>query len=933
MKLPLLSIVFLLLLSIAARSQNVYTVKGSVVDTVSNLRLKNTAVSVLRSKDSTLVRFTRVNESGTFAISNLPKGKFFLLVTYPGYADYVEPFRLDSTKTNADVGTLKMTLKATLLANVIIKAKAAAVKIKGDTTEFNASAFVVQPNAKVEDLLKQMPGIQVDKDGKITAQGKTVSKVLLDGEEFFGDDPTLVTKNIRADMVDKVQLYDKNSDQAAFTGIDDDKKTKTINIKLKDSKKSGYFGKLDAGGATGSYYQTQDMFNIFKDKQKFSVYGTIANNGKTGLGWEDGSKYGGGSDNVTTTDDGGIMISGSSDGSGLDSWDGRYNNQGLPVARTGGVHYDTKWNSDKESLNANYKVGYLKVEGDRNTLTQNNLSTGIINTNSDEKFDNDILRQKMDGSYQLKIDTSSNLKVSFDGTLRNTNSNSDFTAGSLRNNAIPLTNSIRSVTNDDHGKIFNAKALWTKKFKKPRRTISLDLSESATNSDSKGYVKSNIDYFNGTGVKDSSQTINQYKTSLKKISDFKSNLAYTEPLSKTLSVILNYGLEINNSSTNTESFNQGLGGAYTQLDSLYSTNYQFDQTANQGGAFMNFKDNKSTFNFGTKVTDVSFDQTNLYNNTNFKRNFVNWNPKLNYKYKLAKQSSISVEYDGTTIQPQISQIQPLLNNTDPLNITLGNPDLRPSFKHSVGLEYSSYKILSSRNLYFYGNYNVTTNPIVSNTVTDSAGKSTFQSVNLTTKKASGLYLYASAGQKIPGIDINAGFQFSVNSNTSYNYANGVLNKNQAATYNGGISFSKWLEKKYEFYAQGGPTYTTNESSIQQGINDNGWGIKANGGMAFYLPLKFEIRSDADYEYRGKTQSFNTTFNRVIWNASVSKKFTKSEGLKFTLSANDLLNQNVGFSRTASANLITQNTYTTIRRYFMASISWDFSKMGITPSKK
>src|SRR5690606_2451490 len=169
----------------------------------------------------------------------------------------------------------------------------------------NASSFKIEPNAKVEDLLRQLPGIQVDKDGKITAQGQTVNKVLVDGEEFFGDDPTLVTKNIRGDMVDKVQLYDKKSDQAEFTGIDDGEKTKTLNIKLKADKKNGYFGKVDVGGASDGYYQGQAMFNTFKGKKKFSAYGTIANTGKTGLSWRDNSKYGS-SNNIEVTDGGGI---------------------------------------------------------------------------------------------------------------------------------------------------------------------------------------------------------------------------------------------------------------------------------------------------------------------------------------------------------------------------------------------------------------------------------------------------------------------------------------------------------------------------------------------------------------------------------------------------------------------------------------------------
>ena len=210
---------------------------------------------------------------------------------------------------------VSLILKAKLLEEVVIKQKISAIKIKGDTTEFTADSFHVQANATVEDLLKKLPGIQVDKNGKITAQGETVQKVLVDGEEFFGDDPTLVTQNLRADMIDKVQVFDKKSDQAAFTGIDDGEKSKTINLKLKDNKKNGYFGKVNLGGGTDGYYENQLMINLFKKKKKLSAYGIMSNTGKTGLNWNERNSYGESFASNADFDDatGNIMFNGSSD--------------------------------------------------------------------------------------------------------------------------------------------------------------------------------------------------------------------------------------------------------------------------------------------------------------------------------------------------------------------------------------------------------------------------------------------------------------------------------------------------------------------------------------------------------------------------------------------------------------------------------------------
>lgn len=922
MKLRLLNLLFLLFFSIASFAQSNYTVKGSVVDTSTNIHLINTSVSVIRAKDSILVQYTRTGQNGVFAFNNLPKGKFFLLFTYPGYADYVEHFALDSSKTSVDFKSVKLILKANLLKDVIIKGTAVAIKIKGDTTEYNAAAYKIQPNDKVEDLLKQLQGVQVDKDGKITAQGAAVNKVLVDGEEFFGDDPTLVTKNIRADMVDKVQLYDKKSDQAAFTGIDDGEKAKTINIKLKADKKNGYFGKFDVGGGTEGFYQAQGMFNIFKAKQKLSAYGTLANTGKIGLGWGDSEKFG--SSNLQLVD-GGFMISGGNDA--LDSYDGQYNEQGIPVARTGGAHYDTKWNDDKNSINANYKIGSLTVDGTRSTITQNNLPSGLIVTDADDNFHNYMFRQKFDLNYQVKLDTSNNLKIMADGTLKNSETRDDYSTIARRADGSLLNTSERHLDNNLRAQLLNGSAFWTKKFHKKGRTLSLNVSESISHTESKGFLKSDNEFYNATGILDSAKTVDQYKTSLVKSSLMNSVLAYTEPLAKRLSLILNYGFAINNSTSDRKSFNQSADGQYSALDQPYSNNYKLSQISNQGGAILNFTDNKNTFNAGTKVTNVQFKQTNLYTNGIYNRTFINWNPSLSYRYKFSQQKSVGLYYSGYTSQPSIDQIQPILNNTDPLNQTIGNPNLRPSFSNYVGLNYNSYKMLTGSSIYANGSYNFSYNPIVSDVTTDSAGKSTYRSINLTNKKATSYSVYFDTDRKIKALDANIGITARVNSNTSYNFVNSELNESKSSTYNANLYISKYKEKKFSGRLSGGPTYTTNQSSLQKTVNDNGWGYKGNASLSIYLPGKFQITSEADYEYRAKTQSFDTNFHKMIVNASLNKSFLKSEALKFSLSANDILNQNVGFSRSARGNSITESTYTTIQRYFMASIIWDFNKMG------
>jgi hypothetical protein len=934
MKITIFTLFTFCICSLSALAQNSYTIQGIASDTASKTKLLNASVSILNAKDSILRKFTRATANGSFAISDLTPGKFILLITYPDYADYVDEFTLDAAHPVHEFGAINMQLKSSLLKEVMIKGEVTAIKIKGDTTEYNAKAYVIQPNDKVEDLIRQFPGMQVDKDGNITAQGQKVGKVLVDGEEFFGDDPTLVTKNIRADMVDKVQLYDKKSDQAAFTGIDDGIKIKTLNIQLKANKKHGYFGEVNAGDATDGHYQGQGMYNNFTAKQKFSAYTTDGNTGKIGLGWQDNQKYGDAS-NVQVDDNGGISF-GLSNSDGLDSFDGKYNGQGTPEAKTGGLHYDGKWDKDNQSLNANYKVGSLDVNGTRNSITQNNFPDSTLNTVSNQTYKNSMFRQKFDLTYVVKLDTTSTLKLAISGTYRHYKSdNNSSTITSVNNRGIDtlINSSNRSSTNagDDH--ILEASAFYTKKFKKKGRTLSVLFNESINNSDSKGYLNSEIDFYKN-GAVDPSQTqiINQLKTSDTKDAVFNTNITYTEPLTKYLSLIFNYGVNVNNGSSNKLSFNQSTPGIYNIIDPTVSNDFKLDQLTNQVGAILNYKKGKSLLNFGTKAADVSFKQIDEYTGDIFQRHFINWNPQANYQYKFSQQETLSVNYSGHTTQPNINQIQPVKVNTDPLNNYIGNTGLSPAFNNQVTASFYSYKVLTGQYLYLNSSYSITSNQIVNSTTTNS-GVNTIQYVNLAGKSPSSFSINGSIGRKIIPIDLTIALNLSAYAYKNYAYAGNILSSSNSDVYNAGISIYKYVQKKYDFNFNFGPVYNVSESSLQTAVNNNSKGFSANGRINIYLPAKFLISSDANYTYTGKTETFDSDLSKTILNASLNKTFFKADNLKISLSGNDLLNQNVGFYRSTNANVISQSDYTTIKRYFMFSVTWDFNKMGGEPAKK
>ena len=311
-------------IGIASAQSN--SIKGTVVDTLNKQNLSNSTVTLLRAKDSVLVKFTRTDKDGKFELKNLPAGNHVLMIKYPAFADYFDAINIKEPST--DIGNIRLTLKSKLLEDVMVRTKIAAIRLKGDTIEYKADSFKVSAGASVEEMLRKLPGLQVDKDGNITAQGTKVEKVLVDGEEFFGDDPTMATKNLQADAIDKVQVFDKKSDQAAFTGIDDGQSKKTINLTLKEEKKKGYFGKAELKGGFDDRWSNSLMVNAFKGKRKLSGYGIMSSTGTTGLNWGDRDNYGGASNMEYNADEGYFMISGGGDD--FDNGGGTFGGEGIP---------------------------------------------------------------------------------------------------------------------------------------------------------------------------------------------------------------------------------------------------------------------------------------------------------------------------------------------------------------------------------------------------------------------------------------------------------------------------------------------------------------------------------------------------------------------------------------------------------------------------
>ena len=904
-----------------------YKITGKIADTLNAVPLYRASVVLIRASDSVIQAYTRTQPDGSFTLSFPAAGKYILQVTFPSFADYVDVITIKKEKT--DLGEIPMVSKEHLLKEFVLTQQVAAIKIKGDTTEYMADSFKVKDNATVEDLLKRLPGIQVDKNGNITAQGETVQKILVDGEEFFSDDPKVVTQGLQANVVDKVQVYDKKSDQTEFTGIDDGQKTKTINLELKEDKKKGFFGKVDAGGGTDGYFQDQGMINDFKGKQQISAFGIMSNTDKVGLGWADKDKFGGGNGTTEITDEGGIMTTYNSDND-FGGWDGSYNGQGLPKTWTGGVHYADKWDGDNDHVTGNYRYALQNVEISGDNITQNTLNgdTSNVSRQHSNQFSRGD-RHAFDAMYEWKIDTNTTIKLTADAGLKNTQTSSNYNTTSMLyagDAQDTLYTNKRNITSNTNAQFINTDLLMRKKFAKKGRTLSLDVKENYKDSKSDGYLNSSITPNASISIPPTlpidTGTINQRKSEATNILAFSSKLTYTEPLSKITYLELDYGVTVNNNQGSNFSYNPGASGAYNLLDTFYSSNYRYNIFSNLGGLSFRFVYKKVNFSFGSDISDAKYVQTNLLTPDSAQRryNYVNFFPKANFKFKINNQRSLTLSYTGTTQQPSITQIQPLTQNTDPTNITIGNPNLKQEFVNQVNLQYNDFKVLTNRYLWVSTGMKFVNNDI-STAQTSLYGLNSTQYVNV-----NGMYSgwgYAAYGFKITKLDLNAGAQFNYNLNHVVNYINGQENVSDNNSYTVGLDFSYYKQDKYEFNFRPGVTYNENTSSIST-YNTNYWASDNNLGGSIQLPKKFEFGTNADFLFRQKTVAFNTNNDVIKWNAYVGKKFMKKSQLELKMQVFDILNQNIGYSRNANGSIITQSDYNTIKRYGMLSLVWNFT---------
>lgn len=917
-----LSLTFLTLFAYAQSG----SLKGTVADNSDNKNLQNTVVSFLRAKDSVLVKFARADKAGNFSIPNLKEGEYIIMITHPYLGDYFDKTAIKPDIVT-DLGKINMIPKSKLLAEVIVKS-GSPIRIKGDTTVYTADSFKVREGANVEELLRRLPGIQVDKDGKITAMGERVKKVLVDGEEFFGSDPGIATKNLRADIVKEVEVFDKKSDQAEFTGIDDGVKDKTINLKLKDDKKKGYFGKVEAGGGLKDMYSNSVMLNAFKGKRKIAAYGIMSNTGKTNLDWEDANNYSGGIEGLETgvSDDGGMymMWNGNDDDN---YWGGR---KGIPRNWNAGLHYSNKFNNNKQSVNAGYKFTKINAPGITTTFSKTFLPDTSWSTNSVSNNYNSTSKHAFNFTMETTIDSNNTLKWTTKANENKSLTRSNYYTEAFKDNLDSINNSSRKSSNDAVNDAVTTSLLWKHKFKKLSRTLSINADLNWNRSKNDGLLYSLNNYYEN-GVIEDRDTLDQQNIRNNEAKGVSTKIAYTEPLLKDMYLEISYAFSYNgNSNERITNENDGSGKYTNRIDSL-SNSFEFNRLVNTPG--LNFRVNKKkySYSFGSSVAFSHFVQKNITDKLTYNYNYTNFFPRASFTYKIKPSANLRFNYNGSTQAPSLEQLQPIRVNTDPLNVYIGNPNLNQAFRHSFNMNYGSWNALKEKNLWAGLNFNITQNAFSQFSSIDSVGRRIYQTVNV-----DGVYnmnLYSDYGFKIPDTKWRLGFGPNLNFNRNIDFIRDaktnqtVKNKTDTRSYGTRINIGQYVKDKYNFHIGPNITWNTSKASVNSSANANYWQIDTWAQGNVTLPAKFELGSDLNFQLRQKDPRFPTNNNFTTWNANLVKRIMKNNDLEFKFSVYDILNQNRGYNRNFNSYSFTESYYNTLRRFWLVSVTWNISKNG------
>lgn len=927
-------IIIALFISNVSFSQR-YQIKGKLIDISDKTPQVGVVVSLINTSD-TLNRSAMVSDtSGSFIFINIKPGNYFLQTDLIGYKTMRKPLIVNNS--NIDLSVLLLETDTKMLKEVKVEGLEVRSKQKGDTTEFNARAFKVNPDANVQDLITKMPGVTVE-GGTVKAQGEEVKKILVDGKEFFGNDISMALKNIPADAIDKVQVFDRVNEQSRLSGFNDGNTEKSINITTKPGMSNGQFGRVYAGYGTDDRFSLGGNYNSFDKKRRISLVGQSNNINQQ---------------NFSSQDLAGISSGGSGGGSprgGMGGGPGRggpggggpANNfmvgqqGGINTTHAYGINYSDSWGK-KINVTGSYffnrtgnatagivKRFYYLPNGTNQYFNQDNIGAS---TNDNHRF-NARLEYNPDTNNSITITP----QVSFQ---KNYSESRTIGKTTLTNES--LLNSTNN-TFQANTKAFNLSnnLLYNHKFVKRGRTYSVNLGTSLNTRDADNALRAaNVFY---RLLTDSTQLIDQQAISTTKGYNLNTNISYSEPLGKNGSLQISYNpsWNKNNSEQLTRKF-ETLTQAYSRLDTNLSNKFLNNIITHSAGLTYRYKAKKYNFNIGANYQTV-----HLYSEATFpkvltvNKYFENLLPTAMYQYTFDNKASLRLFYRTNTNAPSVTQLQNVINNTNPLSLVAGNPNLVQEYAHFLMMRYNISNVEKGKSFFIFMGGGATVNYIANSSMI--AQKDTLLNQGILLNRGSqlskpvnvdGFWNFRSfTTYSMPikflksNLNLNSGFNYT----TTPGMINETLNKVDNYNINGNIGLGSNISQKIDFNISYSPNYSIIKNTIQPKLNNNYYfataSIRAN-----WLPWKgLVLSTDVNNTiYTGLGAEFNQNF--WLWNAGLGYKFMKSRMAEIRLTVFDLLDQNNSAGRMVTETYTEDNRTQVLRRYFMLTLTYNIKKFA------
>jgi hypothetical protein len=909
---------------------------GVVIDSSTQAPLQHAAVMLLDFHDSTLLYSALSDARGAFHLAGVAYGRYRLRVSYLGYHPLEREVELRRGDTPPRLDDLALHPRDFLLNEATVREDRIPVTIKKDTIEFDAGAFQVRENAAVEDLLKKLPGVEVDNDGTIRAMGEQVTEVTVDGNPFFGADPKIATRNLPANVVDKVQVVDKKSEQAQFSGMDDGSVQKSINLTLKPDKKRGVFGNLEAGGGSQERYGLRGSANRFDGARQLSLLGGFNNLNEMGFSLQDAMNFGG-MENM-----GNFMGGGGMGGGGMGGGGGQVvmrvmsnaarggantalpgNNAGITAAGSGGLNFREKWGKSL-TANGSYFFNQADTENAQERRRQNLLPDGGA-LDYLETGDNDSRQHTHRLNLQLNYDIDSLHSLIFKPNLsfgRNENFN-HFLYDTRTEDGLLINSGLRGVDALLNTVAANGELLFRKRFQREGRTFSAAITGRATRPRGEQFNESLNQVF--TPNNPFADTINQYTRQDNATRQGGARLVYTEPIARNKRLELYYERNDTRQQSDRRTFDfNPASGQYDLLNDVFTNRFDNTFGVHEGGANIRFQKLRYDFTLGLRAQHSTIASASVGEETDFQRAFFNVFPQVLLNYNFSDRKRLRLQYRPDTRQPSLSQMQPAPDNSNPQFIQLGNPELKPEFAHRLNLNYNHFDLASLRSFFASAVFTATTNKIVNATEITPFGQQIVTPVN-----AQGAYsasAFTAWGLPIKPRRLNLNLTTQALYNRYANFINEEQNNTQTFTARQTARFSLSKDERYNLSLAANVAYNRAEYSLQPFLNvdffNYGWGFD----FSYTLPGGFHLRGDLDYSVNaGNSEVFD---NRAwIVNGALAKDFLRGQKGTLELRALDLLNQNNSIFRNTGENFVEDVRNTALGRYVLLRFTYRFGTFG------